>query len=220
MKTLVLCSAWLLSVVVAFFLGDYVELNRTTLIPTTHGRFLSLPNVTLLDERTIQLQEDFVYIDPNDDPWLAPKGRKVNGASIPKIFWSATGGPLSGKYRNASIVHDVECDDRKRDHKRVHLMFYHACLAGGVPEKEAKRLYWAVSRFGPRWVGEVRSRQVHFTGRDGEQQLFVIQERHSHLLPAIEPTTEDAAWAATYFDEHDPPVEIIPHIGDLSNEDR
>src|SRR5712692_9140850 len=33
-------------------------------------------------------------------------------ASIPRAFWSVIGGPLEGQYRNASVFHDVACDQK------------------------------------------------------------------------------------------------------------
>ncbi len=35
-----------------------------------------------------------------------PAGFVSDGASIPKIAWSIVGGPWTGKYRNAAVVHD------------------------------------------------------------------------------------------------------------------
>ncbi len=218
MKILGWSLFWLVTVVGAFFLGDFVELNRETILPTKFGRFLSKPHVEFLDNRDIKLLEDFVYVDPQDNPWLAPKDSVVDGASIPQIFWTGTGGPLSGKYRNASIVHDVECDQRKRRWEDVHLMFYHACLAGGVPDREAKRLYWAVARFGPKWVFETRTRVATFTGPDGETQEIDTSEVVAAPLESETPTAEDVAWAAEYFQENDPPIEFIPNLQREAND--
>ena len=214
MNKLYLITGWVISLIVAFVLGDYYELGRSTPVPTEHGRFLSTPKLDALDDgETFKLLEDFVYVDPNGAAWLAPKGRKVDGASIPRMFWTPVGSPMKGKYRNASVVHDIECDDRKVSSEKVHLMFFHACLAGGVPEREAKKLYWAVARFGPKWVEKINARNVEFTGRDGELKTYTIMETGSQLLPARTPTKADLVWAREYFDQHDPPIEIIPSLG-------
>ena len=50
------------------------------------------------------LLDDFGYVDPGKITWKAPKGHKIDGASIPPVFWSFIGGPFEGKYRNASVV--------------------------------------------------------------------------------------------------------------------
>lgn len=93
----------------------------------------------------------FVYIDPRGKSWTAPKGAVVDGASIPKVFWSLVGGPWDDKYREASVVHDYYCDTRSEPWKEVHRAFYEAMLANGVDSTKAKIMYAAVYRFGPRW---------------------------------------------------------------------
>lgn len=101
--------------------------------------------------RYMTLTQDFRYVDPGDKVWIAPKGSRVNGASIPQAFWSVIGGPFEGEYRNASVVHDVYCETMSEPWEDVHEMFYSACRCGGVNEKKAKLLYWAVYHYGPRW---------------------------------------------------------------------
>ena len=123
------------------------------------GEFPQSPKVELLSGgRNIRLLEDFVYIDPDGRSWSTPKDYEVNGASIPQAFWSFGFGPLEGKYRDASIVHDYACDLQSDPSDDVHLMFYYACRCGEVPEFDAKLLYMAVYWFGPSWmVKEVSS---------------------------------------------------------------
>jgi hypothetical protein len=64
----------------------------------------------LPDGRSMRLLAPFTYTDPNGAVWEAPAGAVVDGASIPRFAWSVTGGPFTGKYRNASVIHDVTCD--------------------------------------------------------------------------------------------------------------
>jgi hypothetical protein len=80
-----------------------------------------------------------------------PAGAEIDGASIPKVFWSIVGGPYTGLYRNASVIHDYYCDVRTRPWKEVHRMFYDAMLASGVDKMKAKLMYLAVRFGGPRW---------------------------------------------------------------------
>lgn len=116
------------------------------------GQFSATPKVEFLPEgRQVRLLEDFIFTDREGKEWRAEKDHVVDGASIPRIFWAATEGPLDGKFRNASIVHDVACDEKKKPWQAVHLCFYEACRCGGVPEHKAKLLYMAVYLFGPRW---------------------------------------------------------------------
>jgi hypothetical protein len=97
------------------------------------------------------LLDDFGYVDPARTTWRASKGHKIDGASIPPVFWSFIGGPFEGKYRNASVVHDYECDVKKRPWPSVHRMFYNAARCGDVEQTKAKVMYAAVYHFGPRW---------------------------------------------------------------------
>jgi len=101
--------------------------------------------------RTMTLIQSFEYIAPNGLHWDAPSGSVVDGASIPQFAWSIIGGPFEGKYRDASVLHDVACDKKERRWQDVHYMFYTAMLAAGVSTAKAKIMYAAVYHFGPRW---------------------------------------------------------------------
>lgn len=101
--------------------------------------------------RDASLLAAFVYIDPQGKKWEAPQGITVNGASIPQPLWSLIGSPWTGRYREASVVHDYFCDKRNESWRGVHKMFYRAMLANGVEALQAKLMYATVYRFGPRW---------------------------------------------------------------------
>ncbi len=101
--------------------------------------------------RDMILLRDLTYTDPHQVAWHAPKGSRVNGASIPKAFWSIIGGPFEGKYRDASVIHDVACDEKSRPWLDVHRTFYYGMRCSGVPERKAKTMYYAVYKYGPRW---------------------------------------------------------------------
>lgn len=105
----------------------------------------------LNDGRAMQLVEPFAYFDPDNLIWLAPSGSVVDGASIPEFAWSLIGGPFEGKYRNASVIHDVACVEKRRSWQSVHKAFYTAMLASGVDKTLAKIMFGAVYHFGPRW---------------------------------------------------------------------
>ncbi len=61
----------------------------------------------------MKLLYNFTYEDPNGLLWNAPGGSIVDGASIPRIAWKVVGTPFYGKYRDASVIHDVACEDKK-----------------------------------------------------------------------------------------------------------
>ena len=103
------------------------------------------------DGVTMVLLNELRYTDPYGEVWIAPAGSRVDGASIPRAFWSVMGGPFNGKYRNASVLHDVAYDEQKRSPQEVDLMFYNAMRASGVGAVTAKTMYYALLRHGRHW---------------------------------------------------------------------
>lgn len=108
------------------------------------------------DGLNMTLLKEVRYTDPNGVVWVAPAGSKVNGASIPRAFWSIIGGPFEGKYRAASVLHDVAYDQQTRPWKEVDRMFYNAARCSGVGIVEAKTMYYALYRHGHHWKHPVR----------------------------------------------------------------
>lgn len=99
-----------------------------------------------------RLAGEFRFIDPNGLLWSVPAQKEVDGASIPQAFWSFIGGPFSGSYIKASVVHDYYCDTKIRTEHDTHRNFYYGMRAAGVGEWKAKFMYWAVATFGPKWT--------------------------------------------------------------------
>lgn len=117
-------------------------------------------------DRDMELLSDFSFVDARGVRWDAPKGWKINGASIPPQLWSAVGSPFVGDYRRASVVHDVQCDLRERPHKEVHRMFYDAMICDGVAPFRARYMYQAVRLFGPKWGPGWMRTTVPFFGQE------------------------------------------------------
>jgi hypothetical protein len=109
----------------------------------------------LPDGRDMELVRPFNYIDSNNISWPVPVGTRVDGASIPSVFWSLIGAPYTGKYREASVIHDYYCAAKSRHWKAVHKVFLDGMLARGVEKTQAILMYIAVYRFGPRWDFDV-----------------------------------------------------------------
>jgi len=103
------------------------------------------------DGRTMTLLTELRYTDPKGNIWVAPIGSIVDGASIPRYLWSIMGGPFEGRYRNASVLHDVAYGNRKRPWQDCDRMFYYAMRCSGVSAVEAKTMYYALYRFGNHW---------------------------------------------------------------------
>ena len=109
----------------------------------------------LPDGRTMELVQPFSYTDSQGVTWPVPARTQVDGASIPSVFWNIIGAPFTGKYREASIIHDYYCTTRSRHWKAVHKVFLDGMLARGVDKVQAQLMYLAVYRFGPRWNFDV-----------------------------------------------------------------
>jgi hypothetical protein len=114
-----------------------------------------------------ELLDEFGFSDRRHVIWMVPRGAQVDGASIPQALWSIIGSPLTGKYVEASVIHDYHCDVRARPWEHVHRVFYEAMLVSGVSELRAKVMYAAVYFAGPRWSDTV----VHNVNRD---RLFSV----------------------------------------------
>ena len=103
------------------------------------------------DGRLMTLLSELRYTDPQGAVWIAPAGSQVDGASIPRSLWSLMGGPFEGKYRNASVLHDVAYEQKNRPHEVCDRMFYNAMRCSGVSPTEAKTMYYALYRHGRHW---------------------------------------------------------------------
>ncbi len=103
------------------------------------------------DGVTMVLLSELRYTDPYGVVWVAPVGSEVDGASIPRAFWSLIGGPFDGKYRKASVLHDVAYDKQTRSWEDADRMFYNAMRCSGVGAVTAKTMYYALRRHGRHW---------------------------------------------------------------------
>lgn len=194
-KVVISTGVFVIFVLILIALGYWDKIFPAPLgIKDEWGHFPTKPIVELLgDGRDLRLLEDFCYIDPNKKVWIAPKNSTINGASIPQIFWSLTGGPLEGQYRNASIIHDVGCDRMTENWEDVHLMFYEACRCGGVPDNKAKLLYAAVYHFGPRWELKTVKEVKVFGAAPGDQREVSVSRTVSERLPTPKPPDKATA---------------------------
>jgi Protein of unknown function (DUF1353) len=128
------------------------------------------------DGRTMTLLNELRYTDPKGVVWIAPAGSAVDGASIPRALWPFFGGPFEGKFRNASVLHDVAYDQKSRPWQQVDRMFYDAMRCSGVGAVEAKTFYYALYRHGRHWKlkknteEESRSTEVNPAEVDAIQQ--------------------------------------------------
>jgi hypothetical protein len=118
---------------------------------TTPGFSNRVETEWLSDGRSMRLLSDLTFRDPRCRDWTAPEGSMVDGASIPRFFWRAIGSPFVGRYRRASVLHDVYCQTQSCPSTLVHRMFREAMRADGVGRVRAWLMWLAVQCFGPRF---------------------------------------------------------------------
>ncbi|HEY1083712.1 MAG TPA: DUF1353 domain-containing protein [Prosthecobacter sp.] len=102
--------------------------------------------------------------------FIVPLGYEFDGASIPRILWSATGYTPYGLHIGAAVEHDYLCDIGSKTTAFLkwmtarqlpipqavpsavaHEHFYQRCLADGVRPSQAWTMGQTVKIFGPRW---------------------------------------------------------------------
>jgi hypothetical protein len=155
------------------------------------GKYIGSVQTEWIDaERKMRLLAPFTYVDPKGVEWTAPSGWVIDGASIPVFAWSIIGGPYNGRYRNASVIHDVACDQQAQPWEQVHEAFYWAMLASGVENWRAKVMYAAVYHFGPRWDRTVTVSVPQGQTPAAEQQALAQAEPGSGAaIVAVRPAT-------------------------------
>jgi hypothetical protein len=117
------------------------------------------------DGRTMTVMTELSYTDPQGIIWDAPAGSVTDGASLPRYLWSIMGGPFEGKYRNASVLHDVAYGEHNRPWWDCDRMFYNAMRCSGVSAVEAKTMYYALYKFGHHWRFPIkRGKPVKYQG--------------------------------------------------------
>ena len=134
------------------------------------------------DGRTMTLLNELRYTDPKGVVWIAPAGSVIDGASIPRTLWSFMGGPFEGKYRNASVLHDVAYDQKNKPPPEVDRMFYNAMRCSGVGAVEAKTMYYSLLRFGRHWKFSVKKAKPVLP--DSSPDLLSREPRTTTLDPS------------------------------------
>ncbi|MEK9810377.1 MAG: DUF1353 domain-containing protein [Candidatus Nanopelagicales bacterium] len=103
--------------------------------------------------RDMRLLESLTYTDQNGQQWKALEGDIIDGASIPRFFWRLIGSPFVGRYRRASVIHDVYCKTQIHESPAIHALFHEMMLVDGVSQWVAFWMWLAVRMFGPRFEG-------------------------------------------------------------------
>ncbi len=136
-----------------------------------HGRYVGVLRLeSMSGGRLMRLTEPFSYVDLAGQQWHVPRRGVVDGASIPRVFWSVIGGPWDGPYREASVIHDWYCAVRVMPWKQTHRMFYDAMRTSNVPEAQARLMFLAVRYAGPTW-DDLTLQNSRLLTLDGKRRL-------------------------------------------------
>jgi hypothetical protein len=164
------------------------------------------------DGRNMTLLSELRYSDPQGIVWIAPAGSKVDGASIPRSLWSIMGGPFEGKYRNASVLHDVAYEQHNRPWQDCDRMFYNAMRCSGVGAVEAKTMYYALYKFGHHWKFPIkRAKRV----KPSElARLNAAEEEYPRALPV---NSDQIDAARDWIQSAEPSLEQIEQRADTES---
>jgi len=151
------------------------------------GRFIGRVVVELVDDvefdHKVRLVEDFGFEDPAGKVWLARKDGVLDGSSVPPEVRPFS--PFGESLRKAFVVHDYFCRAKTEPWRETHRMFFHANIAEGVSQPQAKILHMATHAGGWRW--EVRGTSCYRTCHQGARMLAwkpVVDE--SDLGPLVD----------------------------------
>jgi hypothetical protein len=94
-----------------------------------------------------KLQDDFMYED--DSVQVTVKSSFItDGASIPKMFWSILGDPLSNDLLKPAIIHDGLYTLMQLPRDKCDKLLKEMLLFNGTSQVKANLIYYAVRSFG------------------------------------------------------------------------
>src|SRR4029078_2426308 len=202
---LTLCAAVFAGCASSNKLGGPSDTNQTIPGATKWGRYDGEP-VTKWnpDGRTMTLLTELRYTDPHGEVWIAPIGSVVDGASLPPYLWSIMGGPFEGKYRNASVLHDVAYGEHNRPWKDCDRMFYYAMRCSGVGATESKTMYYELYKFRHHWKFPIkRGKPVKYEG--------ALVARGEEIPRAIPVNPTEINQARNWISKTDPMLAQLEH---------
>lgn len=97
-----------------------------------------------------QLWEDYTYLQMGEDgvyrPRTEPKGRLVDGASVPRFAWSFL--PPDGRHRRSAFCHDLDFTLKLLPKAQANMEFRKRMIEDGVSAWRRLIVYQAVQAFG------------------------------------------------------------------------
>lgn len=116
-------------------MSEFTELPTTQLLPGGIKRRLVKPFSYYIKKK-------------GGDTIVVPAGFVTDGASIPSFAWSIIGGPMTGKYVAAAILHDWLYHIKTYSRERSDLIFLEAMAVLKVSKLKRNIIYWMVRIFG------------------------------------------------------------------------
>jgi hypothetical protein len=146
------------------------------------------------------VDERLVFVDSAGVEWVAPRGTRTDGASVPRLALPVTDGRFDKAFLKAAVIHDAYCQSdneavcpdqyRSRKWRAVHRMFYEASIAGGASEEIALVMFAAVWLGGPRWDDP-----EHSLDQVPDERLEVELAACSEWIGREKPTVQEVeAW--------------------------
>lgn len=85
-----------------------------------------------------------IFISDDGHRVTVTGGFETDGASIPRMFYGLIGGPFSGRYVAAAVIHDALYASHLVSRELADELFLEAMRESGVPAWKARVMYWAV----------------------------------------------------------------------------
>jgi hypothetical protein len=95
-----------------------------------------------------RIDDEFAYTASDGTKITVPGGTITDGASIPRLFWRMIGGPMTGKFRRAAVVHDYLYSTHKLSREKSDWIFLDAMRTDGVSWWKRRAMWAAVRSFG------------------------------------------------------------------------
>lgn len=100
------------------------------------------------ESRKMVVLFDFAYLDNNGLLWPCFRGDVIDGASIPRAFWTIFGSPYTGAYRRSAAPHDTAYMYQLRTRPQADRMLYEAARCDRTSATMAWTMLRAVRNFG------------------------------------------------------------------------
>ena len=111
------------------------------------SKFTTKLSLDVIGDQAYEVTKPLVWEDSELVVQVNP-GFDFDGASIPKVFWSAIGSPMTGGYQRAGCLHDALYASEYFAREVCDKLFLEAMKSDGVSYIKRTAMYNAVRMFG------------------------------------------------------------------------